>query len=75
MKTYFVIKDTEKFKKGEIINLPREEARLYVAQRVILPFQIAARQGLVEKLKIEPKIEPEKTFKKKKKSKKLYKLI
>lgn len=55
MKTYFVIKDTEKFKKGEIINLPRKEARLYVVQKIILPFQIAAKQGLIEKLKTKPK--------------------
>lgn len=48
MKTFYVIKDFEEFKKDTIIKIPQEKALPLKNIRVIIPIQSAYRQGIIK---------------------------
>lgn len=48
IKTYYVIKDIDKFKKGQVVKMEREKAKNYIGGGAFMLFHIAFRNGLVK---------------------------
>lgn len=48
IKTYYVLKDKDKFKKGQVVKMEREKARSYVGSNAFMLFHVAFRNGLVK---------------------------
>ena len=47
IKTYYVIRDVDKYKKGDIVKLPRDEAASFVNNEFMTPFHLAFKRGIV----------------------------
>lgn len=48
IKTYYVLKDIDKFKKGQVVKMEREKARPCVGGGAFMLFHVAFRNGLVK---------------------------
>jgi len=50
IKTYYVIRNIDKYKVGDVVKLPFEEGLEYVKERAFIPFHIAYRNKMTEKM-------------------------
>ncbi len=49
IKTYYVMRNIDKYKVGNVVKLPFEEGLEFVKERAFLPFHVAYRNKMIEK--------------------------